>query len=233
MMERSRTYTVGCVVIHMLAECTGFHWFESCEAKKLSEIGLPVIATDRLVKGFKKGPCNGITVVISWYWRLSLPISAEITSSSRRASNQVVGAERKRASPARLPSPPLPPLELILLAGVASLEKLLEDSGASWLLEGSLVCIIGCWMAEEEVGRGLTGPVMKLCCNNALIAVKKHLEEQDTRSPMLSGRITCKRHQTVKELIQTLDRGRSKDSTSLMTSGVRKEWPCFKTSFRG
>lgn len=39
-------------VIHMLAECAGLHWFESWGSKKLSELGLPLIKTSRVVKVF-------------------------------------------------------------------------------------------------------------------------------------------------------------------------------------
>lgn len=37
-------------VIHMLAECTGLHWFESWGTKRLSELGLPLMTPDQLVK---------------------------------------------------------------------------------------------------------------------------------------------------------------------------------------
>lgn len=37
-------------VIHMLAECAGLQWFESWGTKKLSELGLPMMASDRVIK---------------------------------------------------------------------------------------------------------------------------------------------------------------------------------------
>ncbi|XWS47810.1 hypothetical protein CRYUN_Cryun13aG0017300 [Craigia yunnanensis] len=36
-------------VIHMLAECTGLHWFESWGTKKLSEIGLPTMSPKQII----------------------------------------------------------------------------------------------------------------------------------------------------------------------------------------
>ncbi|KAE8705969.1 hypothetical protein F3Y22_tig00110413pilonHSYRG00029 [Hibiscus syriacus] len=36
-------------VVHMLAECTGLHWFESMGSKKLSEIGLPTMSTKEII----------------------------------------------------------------------------------------------------------------------------------------------------------------------------------------
>ena len=44
-----------------------------------------------------------------------------------------------------------------------------------------------------------------ITAKNFLIAVRKYLEKHDKRSPMLNGMITCKRDETVKELIQTLN----------------------------
>lgn len=37
-------------VIHMLEECAGLHWFESWGSKKLSELGLPLMKSNRIVK---------------------------------------------------------------------------------------------------------------------------------------------------------------------------------------
>lgn len=37
-------------VIHMLAECAGVHWFESWGTKKLSEVGLPTVTGNRIIK---------------------------------------------------------------------------------------------------------------------------------------------------------------------------------------
>ncbi|BBH03677.1 SNF1-related protein kinase regulatory subunit gamma-1 [Prunus dulcis] len=37
-------------VIHMLAECAGLQWFESWGTKKLSELGLPMMSADHIVK---------------------------------------------------------------------------------------------------------------------------------------------------------------------------------------
>lgn len=37
-------------VIHMLAECAGLQWFESWGTKKLSELGLPLVSFNQIVK---------------------------------------------------------------------------------------------------------------------------------------------------------------------------------------
>ena len=37
-------------VIHMLAECAGLQWFESWGKKKLSELGLPMMTANCIVK---------------------------------------------------------------------------------------------------------------------------------------------------------------------------------------
>ncbi|KAJ6970745.1 SNF1-related protein kinase regulatory subunit gamma-1-like [Populus alba x Populus x berolinensis] len=43
-------------VIHMLAECAGLQWFESWGTKKLSEIGLPLMTRDHVVKVYEEEP---------------------------------------------------------------------------------------------------------------------------------------------------------------------------------
>ncbi|XP_062168715.1 SNF1-related protein kinase regulatory subunit gamma-1 [Alnus glutinosa] len=43
-------------VIHMLAECAGLQWFESWGTKKLSELGLPVMTPDRVIKVYEDEP---------------------------------------------------------------------------------------------------------------------------------------------------------------------------------
>ena len=37
-------------VIHMLAECAALQWFESWGTKRLSELGLPVMTPNRIIK---------------------------------------------------------------------------------------------------------------------------------------------------------------------------------------
>ncbi|ONI07991.1 hypothetical protein PRUPE_5G152000 [Prunus persica] len=43
-------------VIHMLAECAGLQWFESWGTKKLSELGLPMMSADHIVKVYEDEP---------------------------------------------------------------------------------------------------------------------------------------------------------------------------------
>ncbi|KAF3436877.1 hypothetical protein FNV43_RR19630 [Rhamnella rubrinervis] len=43
-------------VIHMLAECAGLQWFESWGTKKLSELGLPLMTSNRIVKVYEDEP---------------------------------------------------------------------------------------------------------------------------------------------------------------------------------
>jgi hypothetical protein len=37
-------------VIHTLAECTGLQWFESWGIKSLSEVGLPLVTPNQIIK---------------------------------------------------------------------------------------------------------------------------------------------------------------------------------------
>ncbi|PIA51153.1 hypothetical protein AQUCO_01100178v1 [Aquilegia coerulea] len=43
-------------VVHMLAECVGQHWFEDWGMKKLSELGLPIMKPDHLIKVYEDEP---------------------------------------------------------------------------------------------------------------------------------------------------------------------------------
>ncbi|KAK8680285.1 hypothetical protein V6N13_109235 [Hibiscus sabdariffa] len=137
-------------VINMFAECTGLHWFESWGAKKLSEIGLPVITTERLIRIREDE---------------SVLQAFELMSKKKIGGLPVVDAEGSKA------------------IGNISLRDI------QFLLTAPEI---------YHEYRSITA-------KNFLIAVKKHLEEHDTGSPMLSGMITCKRDQTVKELIQLLN----------------------------
>jgi hypothetical protein len=37
-------------VIHMLAECVGLQWFESWGTKELSDVGLPLVTPQQIIK---------------------------------------------------------------------------------------------------------------------------------------------------------------------------------------
>lgn len=43
-------------VIHMLAECVGLQWFESWGAKEISEVGLPLVTPDQIIKVYEDEP---------------------------------------------------------------------------------------------------------------------------------------------------------------------------------
>ncbi|KAK7302236.1 hypothetical protein RJT34_13121 [Clitoria ternatea] len=43
-------------VIHMLAECSGLQWFESWGTKKLSEVGLPLVTPNQIIKVYEDEP---------------------------------------------------------------------------------------------------------------------------------------------------------------------------------
>ncbi|KAJ1413290.1 CBS domain [Sesbania bispinosa] len=43
-------------VIHMLAECAGVQWFESWGTKKLSDVGLPLVTSNHIIKVYEDEP---------------------------------------------------------------------------------------------------------------------------------------------------------------------------------
>ncbi|KAL4362989.1 hypothetical protein GQ457_04G036100 [Hibiscus cannabinus] len=137
-------------VIHMLAECTGFHWFESWGNKKLSEIGLPTMSPKQIIKVQEDEPV--------------------LQAFKLMRKNRIGGI------------------------------PVLESGGRKAIGNISL----------RDVQFLLTAPEIyrdyrSITAKNFLIAVKRYLEKHDKGSPMLSGTITCKRDETIKKMIQTLD----------------------------
>ncbi|KAK9748315.1 hypothetical protein RND81_02G049800 [Saponaria officinalis] len=43
-------------VIHMLAECAGLHWFENWGTKKLTQLGLPLMSGNQVIKVYEDDP---------------------------------------------------------------------------------------------------------------------------------------------------------------------------------
>ncbi|KAK8489338.1 hypothetical protein V6N13_021413 [Hibiscus sabdariffa] len=137
-------------VIHMLAECTGFHWFESWGNKKLSEIGLPTMSPKQIIKVQEDEPVLQAFKLMRKNRIGGIPV---VESGGRKAVGNIS----------------LRDVQFLLTA--------------------------------PEIYRDYRSITAK----NFLIAVKKYLEKHDKGSPMLSGTITCKRDETIKELIKTLD----------------------------
>ncbi|XP_012438996.1 SNF1-related protein kinase regulatory subunit gamma-1 [Gossypium raimondii] len=137
-------------VIHMLAECTGLHWFESWGSKKLSEIGLPTMSPEHIITVYEDEP------VLQAF---------KLMRKKRIGGIPVIECGRKKA------------IGNISLRDVQFL-----------LTAPDIYC-----------------DYRSITAKNFLIAVRNYLEKHEKRSPMLSGMITCKRDETVKELIQKLD----------------------------
>ncbi|TYG90857.1 hypothetical protein ES288_A12G216400v1 [Gossypium darwinii] len=137
-------------VIHMLAECTGLHWFESWGSKKLSEIGLPTMSPEHIITVYEDEP------VLQAF---------KLMRKKRIGGIPVIECGGKKAT------------------GNISLRDV------QFLL------------TAPDIYRDYRSITAK----NFLIAVRNYLEKHEKRSPMLSGMITCKRDETVKELIQKLD----------------------------
>ncbi|OMO71678.1 Cystathionine beta-synthase, core [Corchorus olitorius] len=137
-------------VIHMLAECTGLHWFENWGTKKLSEIGLPTMSPKQIITVHEDEP------VLQAF---------KIMRKQRIGGVPVVERDGKKA----LGNISLRDIQFLLIA-----PEIYHDY------------------------RSITA-------KNFLLAVRKYLENHDKSSPMLSGMITCKKDDTIKELIETLD----------------------------
>jgi len=137
-------------VIHMLAECAGLQWFESWGTKKLSELGLPVMTPNRIIKVYEDEPVL-----------------------------QAFKLMRKKR-----------------IGGI----PVIENGGSRAVGNISL----------RDVQFLLTAPEIyhdyrSITAKNFLAAVRIYLEKHHEICPLLNGMITCKRDNTMKELIQLLD----------------------------
>ncbi|GMJ05863.1 SNF1-related protein kinase regulatory subunit gamma 1 [Hibiscus trionum] len=137
-------------VIHMLAECTGLHWFESWGSKKLSEIDLPTMSPKQIITVYEDEPVL-----------------------------QAFKLMRKKR-----------------IGGIPVIER-----GGGKAIGNISLRDVQFLLTTPDIYRDYRSITAK----NFLIAVRNYLEKHEKRSPMLSGMITCKRDETVKELIQTLD----------------------------
>ncbi|KAF4361628.1 hypothetical protein CsatB_018278 [Cannabis sativa] len=136
-------------VIHMLAECAGLHWFENWGTKKLSEVGLPMVTGDRLIKVYEDEPVL-----------------------------QAFKLMRKKR-----------------IGGV----PVIENGGNKAVGNISL----------RDIQFLLTAPEIyhdyrSITAKNFLTAVRSYMEKHEEASPV-SEMVTCKKDQTIKELILLLD----------------------------
>ncbi|KNA08011.1 hypothetical protein SOVF_166550 [Spinacia oleracea] len=138
-------------VIHMLAECSGLHWFENFGTKKLTEIGLPLMSPKQVFKVYEDEPV-------------------------------------------------LQAFKLMRLKGVGGVPVVERDSAKA---VGNI--------SIRDIQFLLTAPEIYKDCRSItakdfLVAAKKYREEHHEGStPALSGMITCKKDDTLKKVILTLD----------------------------
>eukprot|EP00262_Sarcandra_glabra_P022470 TRINITY_DN996_c0_g1_i1.p1 TRINITY_DN996_c0_g1~~TRINITY_DN996_c0_g1_i1.p1 ORF type:complete len:445 (+),score=83.23 TRINITY_DN996_c0_g1_i1:223-1557(+) len=137
-------------VVHMLAECVGLHWFENWGTRKLSEMGLPIMKPNKLVK-------------------------------------------------VREEEPVLQAFKLMRGKGIGGL-PVVDGSGHKAIGNISI----------RDVQFLLTTPEIykdyrSMTAKSFLTAIRNYLVAHGEKSPMLQGTITCKREDTIKEIIMKLD----------------------------
>lgn len=137
-------------VVHMLAECIGLHWFENWGTKKLSELGLPMMKHEQVIKVYEDEPV-------------------------------------------------LQAFKLMREKGIGGL-PVVDRSGKKAIGNISI----------RDVQFLLTAPEIykndsSITAKNFLTAVRSYLEKHQETSPMLRGIVTCRRDDTIKEVILKLD----------------------------
>ncbi len=137
-------------VIHMLEECSDLQWFESWGSKKLSELGLPLMKPNRVVKVNEDEP---------------------VLQAFRLMREKGVG-------------------------GVPVVE-----SGGSKAVGNISIRDVQFLLIAPEIYKDYRSITAK----NFLTAVRSYLDENKKASPLMSGMVTCKRDNTIKEVIIKLD----------------------------
>ncbi|MBA0621334.1 hypothetical protein Godav_006971 [Gossypium davidsonii] len=175
-------------VIHMLAECTGLHWFESWGSKKLSEIGLPTMSPEHIITD--AALCGALC---------NLTTENFVSVSASFGQSPVVRPCAVGFYEVYEDEPVLQAFKLMRKKRIGGI-PVIECRGKKAIGNISL----------RDVQFLLTAPDIycdyrSITAKNFLIAVRNYLEKHEKRSPMLSGMITCKRDETFKELIQKLD----------------------------
>ncbi|KAG0491106.1 hypothetical protein HPP92_007969 [Vanilla planifolia] len=137
-------------VAHMLAECIDLHWFRNWGTKKLSDLGLPVMKPDKLVKVVEEEPVLNVFQLMR---------------------------ERR-------------------IGGV----PVVDETGKN---------VVGN-ISIRDVQYLLTAPDIykthrSITAKNFLSAVRAYLGEHQETSPHLQGVITCKRTDTLEDIILKLD----------------------------
>ncbi|KAK1259984.1 SNF1-related protein kinase regulatory subunit gamma-1 [Acorus gramineus] len=154
-------------VVHMLAECVGFDWFERWGKKQLSEVGLPIMRPSQLVKDQK---LNGARGIETYAFRITVMED----------------------------EPVLQAFQLMRKKRIGGLPVVGNDGKAV----GNI--------SIRDVHFLLTAPEIykdyrSITAKNFLTEVRRYLEDHHEASPMLLGVITCKRDDTIKEIILRLD----------------------------
>ncbi|CAI0548139.1 unnamed protein product [Linum tenue] len=137
-------------VIHMLSECAGLHWFESWGAKTVSELGLPLVSRDQIIKVYEDEP------VLQAF---------KLMRKLRIGGVPVMGGDGKK------------PIGNISLRDVQFLLNAPE----------------------------IYHEFRSITAKNFLLAVRSYLKDHEEDTPIVSGMITCKGSDNIKDLIMKLD----------------------------
>ncbi|KAJ0571146.1 putative CBS domain-containing protein [Helianthus annuus] len=210
-------------VIHMLEECADLQWFKSLGSKKLCDIGLPLMSANQVIKVDEDEPVlqafnlmrqkgvGGLPVVsggnkpvanISIRDVQFLLIAPEIYKDYSGHGNEGKSPDRMVSS--SIPDPP----GFYRPSGgcrVGFSPELVAwwDRGsvrAGWAAAGYLSAN-GCRVRSTRRFLCWTSITAK----NFVTSVKRYLEDNQKASPLVSGMITCRKEDTLKDAITKLD----------------------------
>ncbi|KAK4362575.1 hypothetical protein RND71_017816 [Anisodus tanguticus] len=170
-------------VIHMLEECAGLHWFESWGSKKLYELGLPLMK-----------PSSIIQILIFFAANISLN-----RSNPETIAFKLVLVDLDWQAIVDEDEPVLQAFKLMRQKGVGGV-PVVESDGRKAIGNISIRDIQFLLIAPE-----IYKDYRSITAKNFLTSVRSYQREHERNSPFLSDMVTCRRDNSLKEVIMKLD----------------------------
>ncbi|KAJ0713160.1 putative CBS domain-containing protein [Helianthus annuus] len=162
-------------VIHMLEECADLQWFKSWGSKKLHELGLPYMKNNRIIKVYNLDHNSIFLIVLYIYIYIFFLLQVDEDE------------------------PVLQAFRIMQEKGVGGVPVV--ASGGNKAVGNISIRDIQFLLIAPEIYKDYRSITAK----NFLTAVKNYLEENKKESPLMSSMITCKKDDTLKDVIMKLD----------------------------
>ncbi|KAG5617943.1 hypothetical protein H5410_017767 [Solanum commersonii] len=177
-------------VIHMLEECAGLHWFESWGSKKLYELGLPLMKPNSIIQianfAERSSILKFLGSISSCVW---LHEMLEVSMPKNLECLVLVDEDE----------PVLQAFKLMRQNGVGGV-PVVESGGRKAIGNISIRDIQFLLIAPE-----IYKDYRSITAKNFLTSVRRYQGEHEKNSPFLSHMVTCRRGNSLKDVIMKLD----------------------------